>query len=90
MARAERCLWCGKARDDLQAMSHLRRYEGAVAPPPAPIRACPDHAEAVNAYLLRVARNSRWTVAASVLAVIIVIAGGMAGLAGLIYSLPGA
>lgn len=78
MARAERCLWCGQVRDDLQAMPHLRQYEGAVAPTHAPIRACPEHAEAANAYLLRAARNSRWTLAASVLAMILFIGGGMA------------
>ncbi|MBK8167930.1 MAG: hypothetical protein IPK64_18450 [bacterium] len=76
---AGRCLWCGQVHDDLRAMPHLRAYEGVVVPTHAPIRGCPEHTEHVHAYLVRVARNSRWTLLASVVAVLLVIGGGMAG-----------
>lgn len=77
---AGRCLWCGQAREDLRAMPHQRAYEGVVVPTHAPIRACPEHTELAHAYLVQMARNSRWTLLGSVLAVLLVIGGGMAGL----------
>ncbi len=76
--RVERCLWCGQRRDDLRAMPHQRQYEGVVVPTHAPIRACADHIDDTHAYLLRVASNSRWTLLVSILAVLLVIGGGMA------------
>lgn len=79
-----RCMWCGQVRDDLRAMPHLRQYEGLVVPTHAPIRTCADHAEPMHAYLVKTARNSRWTLLGSVLAGLLVVGGGMARADGVI------
>ena len=76
--RRGRCLWCGQERYDLCAMPHRREYNGIVVPTHAPIRTCADHAELMHAYLVKTARNSRWTLLGSILAGLLVVGGGMA------------
>lgn len=63
---AVRCQWCGQPG----ATPQPRTVAGIVT-------TCPGHSAPMQAYLAATARNSRWTVLASVLSVLLFIGGGM-------------